>query len=148
MAVFIADAHSDPSVTSPSPFKSRGGAQRLLAATRYSISGLKAAWRDEAAFRQELAACAVLMPLALWLPVSLLERIALLGVLVLVLIVELLNSAVEAAVDRVGVERHELAKRAKDLGSAAVMIALLFAATTWGVVLWTPVRALLEGSAR
>jgi diacylglycerol kinase (ATP) len=100
-----------------------------------------AAWRDEAAFRQELAACALLVPLALWLPVAPLERVALIGSLVLVLVVELLNSAIEAAVDRVGVERHALAKKAKDLGSAAVMLSLTFAAITWAVLLWPLLRA-------
>jgi diacylglycerol kinase (ATP) len=123
-------------VSTPLPFKSRGGLARLVAATRHSIAGLRAAWRHEAAFRQELAACAVLVPLALWLPVSPFERLALLAALGLLLIVELLNSAIETAVDRVGVERHELSGRAKDLGSAAVTIALLLVAGTWATVLW------------
>ena len=121
---------------SESPFKSRGGLARLLAATRYSLDGLRAAWSLEAAFRQELALCAVLVPIALWLPVSRLESLALVGALALLLIVELLNSALEAVVDRVGVERHPLSKRAKDIGSAAVMVALMLVATTWAVVLW------------
>jgi len=103
---------------------------------RYSSAGLLAAWRDEAAFRQELGLCALLVPLALWLPLPPTERLMLIGSLVLVLIVELLNSAIEAAVDRMGVERHALSKKAKDLGSAAVMLALLLAAATWGVLLW------------
>ncbi|MFM1989589.1 MAG: hypothetical protein RJA99_2546 [Pseudomonadota bacterium] len=119
-----------------SPFKSRGGFGRLLGATRYSIGGLRAAWRHEAAFRQELAACAVLVPIALWLPVAPLAKLALVASLLLVLIVELLNSALEAVVDRIGVERHELSGRAKDLGSAAVLFALLLVAATWGTVLW------------
>ena len=124
-------------------FKSRAGLARIVAATRHSVEGLRAAWRDEAAFRQELALCAVLVPIALWLPVSRLEALALVGVLALLLIVELLNSAVEAAVDRVGAERHPLSKRAKDLGSAAVMIALLLAAATWAAVLWPLARRAL-----
>jgi diacylglycerol kinase (ATP) len=78
-----------------------------------------------------------LAPLALWLPVSPLERLLLITVLLLVLIVEILNSAVEAAVDRIGLEHHELSGRAKDLGSAAVLLSLLIAALTWGTVLWT-----------
>jgi diacylglycerol kinase (ATP) len=78
-----------------------------------------------------------LVPLALWLPVSPLERLLLITVLLLVLIVEILNSAVEAAVDRIGLEHHELSGRAKDLGSAAVLLSLLIAALTWGTVLWT-----------
>ncbi len=78
-----------------------------------------------------------LVPLALWLPVSPLERLLLIAVLLLVLIVEILNSAVEAAVDRIGLEHHELSGRAKDLGSAAVLLSLLMAALTWGTVLWT-----------
>ncbi len=121
---------------SESPFKSRGGAGRLVAACRYSIDGLRAAWRAEAAFRQELVLCALLAPVALWLPISALEKLALIGVLVLLLVVELLNSALEAVVDRVGLERHDLSKRAKDLGSAAVMLVLLLAGLTWTIVLW------------
>ncbi len=128
-------------MSTPNPFKSRGGAQRLAAATRYSLDGLRAAWRGEAAFRQELAVCAVAVPIALWLPVPAVHRLALLGVLALLLVVELLNSAIEAAVDRVGPERHELSKRAKDLGSAAVMITLLMCAATWATILWPLLRA-------
>ncbi len=125
------------------PFKRLTGVARLVAATRHSLDGLGAAWRGEAAFRQELALCAVLVPIALWLPVSRLEALALIGALALLLIVELLNSAIEAVVDRVGTERHPLSKRAKDLGSAAVLLALALVGTTWGVVLWPfAVRAL------
>ena len=119
-----------------SPFKSRGGLGRLPGALRYSIAGFREAWRNEAAFRQEAAACAVLVPLALWLPVTPLERLALIGSLGLVVVVELLNSAIEAAVDRVGVERHALSGRAKDLGSAAVMLSLLLAVGSWATVVW------------
>jgi diacylglycerol kinase (ATP) len=127
-----------------SPYKSRGGLRRLVGALRYSIAGLREAWRIEAAFRQEAVACAVLVPVAFWLPVSPLERLALLGSLGLVLVVELLNSAIEAAVDRVGVERHALSGRAKDLGSAAVMLSLLLAAGAWATVVW-PLLAGLAG---
>jgi diacylglycerol kinase (ATP) len=123
-------------VATHNAFKSRGGIARIAAATRYSLDGLRAAWRDEAAFRQELALCALLVPIALWLPVSAFERLALVGVLLVLLIVELLNSALEAVVDRVGIERHELSKRAKDLGSAAVMVTLALVALTWATVLW------------
>jgi len=112
---------------------------------RYSAAGLRAAWRDEAAFRQELAVCALLVPLALWLPLPPTERLMLIGCLVLVLVAELLNSAIEAAVDRTGTEPHLLSKKAKDLGSAAVMLALLLAATTWCVLLWPLLVALTGG---
>lgn len=127
-----------------SPFKSRGGLGRLLGATRYSIDGLRAAWREEAAFRQELTTCAVLVPVALWLPVSRMETLALLGVLLALLVVELLNSALEAVVDRIGLERHDLSKRAKDLGSAAVMLTLLAVCATWATVLWPLVAGALR----
>lgn len=124
-----------------SPFKSRGGLERLQAALRYSVSGFRQAWREEAAFRQEVAVCVLLLPLALWLPVSAVERIVLVGSLALVLIVELLNSAIEAVVDRVSFDRHALSKRAKDLGSAAVMLTLLMAGASWLTILGTLVAA-------
>jgi diacylglycerol kinase (ATP) len=120
------------------PYKGRGGPGRLLGALRNSASGLLQAWRAEASFRQELALCAVLAPLALVAPVTALERLLLLGSLVIVLIVELLNSAIENVVDRVSLERHPLSKQAKDAGSAAVLLALLLAAGTWAHV-WLPV---------
>jgi diacylglycerol kinase (ATP) len=107
------------------------------------VAGLRAAWRDEAAFRQELALCAVLVPIALWVPVGALEKLALIGVLAVLLIVELLNSALEAVVDRVGVERHALSKQAKDLGSAAVLVTLLLVGATWATVLWPLARQAL-----
>ena len=130
-------------VATESPFKSRGGVARIFAATRYSMDGLRAAWAGEAAFRQELALCAVLVPIALWLPVSRLESLALIGTLALLLIMELLNSAIEAVVDRVGVEPHPLSKRAKDIGSAAVFVALALVGAAWSIVLWPfAVRAL------
>lgn len=118
-----------------SPFKSRGGLERLRAALKYSLSGFRQAWHEEAAFRQEVALGAVLLPLALWLPVSLAERLALVGSMALVLIVELINSAIEAVVDRVSFDRHELSQRAKDLGSAAVMLSLVLAGFCWLAVL-------------
>jgi len=113
----------------------QGGIDRIIKATVYSWQGLKAALRNEAAFRQELAAFVVLAPLGYWLGDSGVERAVLIGSLLLVLIAELLNSAVEAVVDRTGSERHELSGRAKDLGSAAVLIALLNVLVVWVLVL-------------
>lgn len=118
-----------------SPFKSRPGLERLLNATRYSMAGLAAAWRDESAFRQELALCAVLLPLGLWLGDTGVERALLVAPLVLVLVVELLNSAIEAVVDLASPQHHALAARAKDLGSAAVFASLVLVAVAWGLVL-------------
>jgi diacylglycerol kinase (ATP) len=110
------------------------GIARVIAATRYSISGLRAAWRFESAFRQETTLAVFLMPVALWLGTTAVERALLIAVLGIVLITELLNSAVEAVVDRVGEEHHALAGRAKDMGSAAVFISLVLALVTWGVI--------------
>ena len=118
------------------PHKGKTGLQRLVNATRYSLAGLAAAFRHEAAFRQELVLAAVLVPLGLWLGGSGAEKALLAGSVLLVLIVELLNSAVEATVDRISIEEHALAKRAKDLGSAAVMIALANVALVWLLVLF------------
>ena len=116
--------------------KGKRGLQRLANALRYSRDGLVAAWAHEDAFRQELIAAAVLLPVALALPVGLVERLLLIGSVVLVLIVELLNTAVEAAIDRHSFEINPLAKRAKDLGSAAVLLALLLSAGVWIAILW------------
>ncbi|PLY01569.1 MAG: diacylglycerol kinase [Desulfuromonas sp.] len=116
--------------------KGNTGLKRILCAAGYSLKGLRAAWTYEAAFRQELLLALVLIPLACLLEVSPCERLLLIGVVLLVLIVELLNSAIEAVVDRVGAEFHELSGRAKDLGSAAVLLALLLTALVWGVILW------------
>ena len=112
------------------------GLRRVLDATRYSLAGLAAAFRHEAAFRQELALALVLVPLGLWLGEDGVARALLVGSVLLVLVVEVLNSAVEAVVDRIGDEIHPLAGRAKDLGSAAVFIALVNAAVVWVLVLW------------
>ncbi len=120
---------------SPSPHKSRGGFRRIWNAALYSRDGLRDAWRHEAAFRQELLLVAVLLPLGLYLGNNGIERALLVGSLLLILIVELLNSAVEAVVDRVSAEHHDLSRRAKDLGSAAVMLALTNAAVVWGLTL-------------
>lgn len=110
------------------------GLARIIAASGYSMQGLKAAYRHEAAFRQECWLVAVLLPVALIWNVGLLAKALLIASLFLVLIVELLNSAIEAIVDRIGPEYHELSGRAKDIGSAAVLLALLLAAITWGLV--------------
>ena len=118
-----------------SPFKGKTGLARVVNAAGYSWAGLKAAFRHEDAFRQEAFLLVVLVPLALYLGDTGLERALLIASLLLVLIVELLNSAVEAAVDRISLEHHELIKRAKDMGSAAVMIALVNVGVVWGLVL-------------
>ncbi len=116
------------------PRKGATGLRRILDAARYSLAGLRAAL-SEAAFRQELALSAVLAPLGLYLGKGGVERALLVGSVLLVLIVELLNSALEAAVDRVSLEDHALSKRAKDIGSAAVMLAFVNAAVIWLLVL-------------
>lgn len=115
--------------------KGATGLRRILNAARYSLEGVAAAARHEAAFRQELLLAAVMVPLGLWLGANGAERALLAGSVLMVLVVELLNSAVEAVVDRVSLERHDLAKRAKDYGSAAVMISLATAGTVWLLVL-------------
>ncbi len=112
------------------------GLTRLVRATVFSVAGLRAAWIHEAAFRQECWAAAVLVPAAFWLGRNGLERALLIGVCVLVLIVELVNSAIEAAVDRIGTDHHLLAGRAKDLGSAAVFMSLLLVACVWTLIAW------------
>lgn len=111
------------------------GLARLMAAFESSMSGLRAAYGAEEAFRQELLLCAVCAPLALWLGANGIERALLLGSIIFVLIVELLNSAVESVVDRIGLERHPLSGRAKDMGSAAVFLSLVNAAVVWLLVL-------------
>lgn len=119
-----------------SPFKGKTGLRRILNAAHYSADGLRAAYRHEDAFRQEIWLTLIAVPLALWLGDTVVERALMIASVVLVLVVELLNSAVEATVDRVSLERHELAKRAKDVGSAAVLVALLNAAVVWGLLLF------------
>lgn len=119
-----------------SQFKSKSGLRRILNAFYNSADGFKAAWRTEFAFRQELVVFVLATALALALPVSGFQKLVLIGVLVLVLIVELINSAIEAVVDRISLERHPLSKNAKDLGSAAVALALGLATVTWAVVLY------------
>ncbi|MGH8855764.1 MAG: diacylglycerol kinase [Telluria sp.] len=119
-----------------SEFKTRRGIDRLLAALRNTRDGLAWAWRSEAAFRQEVVLIAVATVAALLLPVSGFQKLVLIGVLVLVLVVEIINSAIEAIVDRISLERHPLSKVAKDMGSAAVFLTLLLAVATWAVVLY------------
>lgn len=124
-----------PAAADSRRLKGRRGLRRVLNATRYSIDGLRAAWQYEDAFRQELLLAAVMIPVALWLPVSLVEKILLVAVVLLVLIVELLNTGIEAAIDRDSLEINPLGKRAKDYGSAAVMLSLLLAGGTWTAIL-------------
>lgn len=111
------------------------GLTRVIKAAGYSAKGLKAAFKHEAAIRQELAMLVLAIALVCVFDLSAVERILMLGVVVLVFIVELINSAIEAVVDRIGVEHHELSGRAKDIGSAAVMVALFFAGFTWLYIL-------------
>ncbi len=113
------------------------GLTRVFNATRYSMAGFAAAFRHEAAFRQELLLCAILVPLALWLGKSPLERALMVFVCLLVPVLELFNSAIEAVVDRIGDEHHPLAGRAKDLGSAVVFAAILNVCIVWGIILFT-----------
>ena len=112
------------------------GITRIIKAARYSWQGLCAAWHNEAAFRQEGIMVIAAVIIACWLDVDPITRVLLIGSVVLVMIVEILNSAIEAVVDRIGTEYHELSGRAKDMGSAAVLIALILAAVTWGTLLW------------
>lgn len=119
-----------PATEAVSAQKSRTGLHRVWHATRYSLHGLRAAW-SESAFRQEAMAALVLVPLAFWLGRSWVEVALLAGAAVLLMVVELLNSAIEAAIDRVGPEWHALSKRAKDLGSAAVLLTVLLCASVW-----------------
>lgn len=118
------------------PQKARGGLERIVNATGYSLAGLGAAWRHESAFRQECVVALVMLPAALWLGQTWLEAALLAGSVMLVLIVELLNSAIEAAVDRVSADLHPLSKRAKDIGSAAVMLSLMTCGMLWLSALW------------
>ncbi len=116
-------------------FKGKQGLRRLINAFGYSRKGLAAAWKHEAAFREEVMLAAVAVPLGLWLGQGGVEKALLVGSILFVLVVELLNSAIEAVVDRVSDEHHELSGRAKDIGSAAVLLALLLAAAVWGLIL-------------
>ena len=119
-----------------SPFKGKTGITRVWNAFHYSMAGLAAAYRNEDAFRQELRLAALLIPLALWLPASGTGKALMIGSVLLVIVVELINSGLEATVDRISLDQHHLAKRAKDIGSAAVFVALVNAAAVWGLVLF------------
>ena len=122
----------------PDPLRTKPnrGLARALRATVHSANGIKFAVREESSFRQELFLAAILVPIAFLLPVSPVERVLLIGSVLVVLMVELINSAIEAAIDRISYERHGLSKRAKDFGSAAVMLALILCVTTWATVVW------------
>ena len=127
------DEQDDPA-RDISPHKSRPGLIRIWRALFYSIAGLRAAW-GESAFRQEIALAAVLLPAVVLVPASLTQKAMLVGCVLLVLVTELVNSAVECTVDRISLEDHALARRAKDIGSAAVFVALTNLAIVWALVL-------------
>jgi len=119
-----------------SPFKGKTGLRRLVNAFGYSVDGFKAAYQNEDAFRQEVYLAIVLIPLAFFLGKTPIEKALMVASVLLVLIVELFNSAIEAAVDHTSIERHPLAKRAKDIGSAAVLVALIIVVTVWGLLIF------------
>lgn len=119
-----------------SPHKGKTGLGRLWNALHYSLEGFKAAYQHEDAFRQEVRMAIVLIPLGVYLGQTGVERALLVASVLLVIVVELLNSAVEATVDRISLENHRLAKRAKDIGSAAVLASLITLAAVWGLLLW------------
>ncbi len=127
----------NPAPESPpeSPHKGKTGLRRIWNALFYSLEGLRAAWKHEDAFRQEARLAAALIPLAFFLADAALERALMIACVLLVLVVELINSAIEATVDRISLENHLLAKRAKDIGSAAVLIALINVLVVWGLIL-------------
>jgi diacylglycerol kinase (ATP) len=116
-------------------YNQAGGLRRIWNAAFYSIAGIRASWKNEAAFRQELVLCLFMVPAAFWVGGNAVERVLLAGSCLFVLVVELLNSAVEAAIDRIGADRHKLSGRAKDMGSAAVFISLWMAALCWGLII-------------
>jgi diacylglycerol kinase (ATP) len=122
-------------IAEESPFKGQTGLRRIWNAFSYSLSGLHAAYLNEDAFRQESLLAAVMIPVDLALPLTGIAKALMIGSVLLVLIVELLNSAIEAAIDRISLDRHRLSKRAKDIGSAAVLIALINVLATWSLVL-------------
>ncbi|WP_309491397.1 diacylglycerol kinase [Trinickia mobilis] len=125
----------DPLAPLPfNPYKGNRGVTRAWHALKNSLNGFSVAIREESAFRQELTLAAILVPCGVFVPVDAVSHVLLLGSVLLVLIVELLNSSVEAAIDRISLERHELSKRAKDLGSAAVMVALFVCVMTWVLI--------------
>jgi diacylglycerol kinase (ATP) len=113
------------------------GIARLIAATGYSIKGIQACWRHEAAFRQEVVLAVVLLPVSFFIAKSAIQWLLLISPLFLLLMVELLNSAIEVVVDRIGAEHHELSGRAKDIASASVFLCLFLIAISWAVIAWT-----------
>ena len=125
-----------PLAAMKNPYKGRRGLDRVIRATGYSINGMQLAYHGESAFRQEVWLAAVMLPAAFWLGRSWTEVALLVGSVLLVLIVELLNSGIEAAIDRVSYELHDLSKRAKDLASAAVFLSLVLCGGIWGAALW------------
>ena len=126
---------SEPLALEESPHKGKAGLRRIANAAGYSLAGLGAAVRHESAFRQLVVLLLIAIPPALWLGRTGVERAVMIGVVAIALIAELLNAAVEAAVDRVSLEDHRFAKRAKDIGSAAVMLALVNAAAVWLLII-------------
>lgn len=126
---------AEPPEPAQSPFKGKTGLIRIVHAFFNSCAGLADAWRHESAFRQEILLAAILVPVALAVPASPAERALLIASVLLVMIVELLNTGVEVAIDRISFEHHSLSKRAKDIGSAAVFVALVLLAAVWMVIL-------------
>jgi diacylglycerol kinase (ATP) len=119
-----------------SPYKGKTGLRRLLNAFGYSMAGIKAAYQNEDAFRQEVTMAVVLIPLAIYLGDTAITKALMIGSVLLVIIVELLNSSIEATVDRISLENHDLAKRAKDIGSAAVLLSLINLVVVWGLLIF------------
>ena len=127
--------HEAAPLSEESRFKGKTGLARVIAAFHNSLAGLGDAWRHENSFRQEVLLAAVMIPVALLVPVSAVERALLVAAVLLVLIVELLNSSVETAIDRISFDHHALSKRAKDIGSAAVLMALALCVVVWVLIL-------------
>lgn len=115
------------------------GLKRIVNAAKYSLKGFKAAWRNEAAFRQESIATFIAIVIAFWLDIDAITRTLLISSVLLVLIIEILNSAIEAVVDRIGTDYHELSGRAKDFGSAAVLLTIILALFMWFLLLWSKI---------
>ena len=133
---------TEPELKSAEALKGKRGLRRLINATRYSWQGSRAGFRNEAAFREECLLAIILIPLALLLPVTLLEKVILINSVLFLLLTEILNSAIVAVVDRIGMEVHPLAGRAKDMGSAAVLFALIMGLVAWGFIALPAVFAL------
>ncbi len=112
------------------------GLRRLINATKYTMDGFISAWKNEEAFRQETILLMIMLPIGLWLGQTATQKILLTGSCIIVIIVELINSAIEAVVDRIGSEHHELSGRAKDMASAAVFLSLIFVLVTWGIIIY------------